>query len=130
VVNRVISSENANIVTDMMISVINEGATLALVPGYTIAGKTGTAQISTAVGYEPGFAGQTMASFVGFFPADDPQVVVYILLDRPRTSEYGSQTAAPLFSSVAQRLALLLGIPTDEIRLGLQAEGGIINENP
>lgn len=130
VVNRVISSQTANIVTDMMVDVVNEGATLARVPGYTVAGKTGTAQISTALGYEDGFPGQTRASFVGFFPADDPQVIVYIMLDRPRTSQYGSQTAAPLFSTVAQRLALLLGIPTDEIRLGLQAEGGIINENP
>lgn len=130
VVNRVISSQTANIVTDMMVDVVNEGATLAIVPGYTVAGKTGTAQISTALGYESGVQGETRASFVGFFPADDPQVIVYIMLDRPRTSQYGSQTAAPLFSTVAQRLALLLGIPTDEIRLGLQAEGGIINENP
>ena len=130
VVNRVISSETANIVTDMMVDVINEGAPLAQVPGYTIAGKTGTAQIPNTLGYEGGFPGQTRASFVGFFPADDPQVVVYIMLDRPRTSEFGSQTAAPLFSTVAQRLALQLGIPTDEIRLRLQAEGGAVNENP
>lgn len=130
VVNRVISSQTANIVTDMMVDVVNEGATLAQVPGYTVAGKTGTAQISTPLGYENGIAGQTIASFVGFFPADDPQVVVYVMLDRPRTSEFGSQTAAPLFSTVAQRLALLLGIPTDEIRLVLEAEGGVINENP
>ncbi len=130
VVNRVISSEVANIVTDMMVDVVNEGATLAQVPGYSVAGKTGTAQISTAIGYENGIAGQTRASFVGFFPADDPQVVVYVMLDRPRTSEFGSQTTAPLFSTIAQRLALLLTIPTDEVRLELQAEGGIFNDNP
>lgn len=52
------------------------------------------------------------------------------MLDRPRTSEFGSQTAAPLFSTIAQRLALLLTIPTDEVRLELQAEGGIFNDNP
>ncbi|MEO1645396.1 MAG: hypothetical protein AAFR67_09435, partial [Chloroflexota bacterium] len=60
----------------------------------------------------------------------DPQVAVYIMLDRPRTSEFGSQTAAPLFSVVAQRLALQLGIPPDDVRLSLQAEGGAINESP
>lgn len=130
VVNRVISSQTANLVTDMMVSVVNEGATLAQVPGYTIAGKTGTAQISTPLGYENGIPGQTRASFVGFFPADDPQVVVYIMLDRPRTSQYGSQTAAPLFSTVAQRLAIQLGIPTDDIRLRLAAEDTTANENP
>lgn len=128
VVNRVISTETANIVTDMMVAVVNEGATLAQVPGYTVAGKTGTAQISTTLGYEDGFPGQTRASFVGFFPADDPQVVVYIMLDRPRTSEFGSQTAAPLFSVVAQRLALLLGIPPDDVRLGLQTAA--VNQSP
>lgn len=130
VVNRVTTSENANIITDMMVSVIEQGATLAQLPGYTVAGKTGTAQIATPLGYEGGFPGQTITSFVGFFPADDPQVVVYIMLDRPRTSQYGSQTAAPLFSTVAQKIALLLGIPTDEIRLSLQAQGGIISEAP
>ncbi|MEM9955321.1 MAG: penicillin-binding protein 2 [Chloroflexota bacterium] len=121
-VNRVISSDVANIVTEMMIGVVEEGATQALVPGYTVAGKTGTAQIATPLGYELGVEGQTRTSFVGFFPADAPEVVVYIMLDRPRTNRFGSQTAAPLFSTVAQRLALLLGIPTDDIRLSLQAQ--------
>ncbi|MGJ3240810.1 MAG: peptidoglycan D,D-transpeptidase FtsI family protein [Anaerolineae bacterium] len=130
IINRVISTQTANIITDMMVSVVNEGATLAQVPGYSVAGKTGTAQISTPLGYESGIPGQTRASFVGFFPADDPQVAVYILLDRPRTSEFGSQTAAPMFSTVAQRLALLLGIPPDDVRLNLQVNSNPINNTP
>jgi cell division protein FtsI/penicillin-binding protein 2 len=125
---RVISSETANIVTDIMVRVINEGAALAQVPGYTVAGKTGTAQISTPLGYEDGGPGTTIASFIGFFPADDPQVVVYIRLDRPRTNQYGSQTAAPLFHDVAQRLALLLAIPDDSVRIALEAQGAMLNE--
>jgi cell division protein FtsI/penicillin-binding protein 2 len=125
---RVISSKTANILTNMMVRVINEGSTLAQVPGYTIAGKTGTAQISTPLGYEAGVEGATIASFIGFFPADDPQVVVYIRLDRPRVSRWGSQTAAPLFRDVAQRLALLLGIPDDNVRLVLQARGSVVNQ--
>lgn len=126
--SRVISSDTANIVTDMMVRVVNEGSTLAQVPGYTVAGKTGTAQIATPLGYEEGGVGATIASFIGFFPADDPQVVIYIRLDRPRTSQYGSQTAAPLFRTVAQRLALLLGIPDDNVRIALQSQGGVVNE--
>ncbi|MEO1286638.1 MAG: penicillin-binding protein 2 [Chloroflexota bacterium] len=126
-VNRVISSDVANIVTEMMVGVVEEGATLALVPGYTVAGKTGTAQIATPLGYEPGVEGQTRTSFVGFFPADDPEVVVYIMLDRPRTNRFGSQTAAPLFSTVAQRLAILLGIPSDEFRLSAQSQLDLSN---
>jgi len=126
--SRVISSETANIVTNMMVRVINEGSTLAQVPGYTVAGKTGTAQISTPLGYEDGGPGTTIASFIGFFPADAPRVVVYIRLDRPKTNQYGSQTAAPLFRDVAQRLAILLGIPDDNTRKVLQSQGGVINK--
>lgn len=126
--SRVVSSETANIVTDMMVRVVNEGSTLAQVQGYTIAGKTGTAQISSPLGYEAGVEGATIASFIGFFPADAPQVVVYVRLDRPRVSRWGSQTAAPLFRDVAQRLALLLGIPNDNVRLTLQSQGGIVNQ--
>lgn len=125
---RVVSSETANTITNMMVKVIEDGSTLAQVPGYTVAGKTGTAQIPTPLGYEQPGLGTTIASFIGFFPADDPQVVVYIRLDRPRTSQYGSQTAAPLFHDVAQRLAILLGIPDDNVRHALQAQGGKVNQ--
>lgn len=124
-VTRVISATTANTVTDMMVRVVNEGATNAQIPGYTIAGKTGTAQIATPLGYEDG-PNTTIATFVGFFPADDPQVVVLIRLDRPN-DYWGSVAAAPVFRDVAQRLALLLGIPTDEIRLRLQEAGGVVN---
>jgi cell division protein FtsI (penicillin-binding protein 3) len=124
-VERVISSDTANTMTDIMVRIIEdptEGTSLARLEGYSIAGKTGTAQIATPIGYEEGVEGQTIGTFIGFFPADDPQVVVYVRLDRSQVNRYGSQTAAPLFRSVAQRLVILLGIPTDEVRLNLQAE--------
>lgn len=123
--DRVISSETANTITDIMVRIVEdpaEGTALARIEGYSIAGKTGTAQIATAIGYEDGIEGQTIGTFIGFFPADDPQVVVYVRLDRSQTNRFGSQTAAPLFRSVAQRLILLLGIPTDAVRLSLQDE--------
>lgn len=121
---RPISAETARIVTDMMVAVVNEGLDgRASVPGYTIAGKTGTAQISTPIGYE---LQASIASFIGFFPADDPQVIVLIKLDRP-TDFWGSQTAAPAFARLAERLAILLEIPTDEVRHELTAQGGAVN---
>jgi cell division protein FtsI/penicillin-binding protein 2 len=121
---RPISAETARIVTDMMVAVVNEGLDgLASVPGYTIAGKTGTAQISTPIGYEEGAA---IASFIGFFPADDPQVIILIKLDRP-TDFWGSLTAAPAFAKLAERLAILLEIPTDDVRHELAAQGGAVN---
>jgi cell division protein FtsI (penicillin-binding protein 3) len=122
---RPISAETAHTVRDMMVSVVNEGLDgLASVPGYTIAGKTGTAEIPTPIGY---LDGQSIASFIGFFPADDPQVIVLIKLDSP-TEFWGSQTAAPAFQRLAERLAILLEIPTDDVRHHLSAQGGSVND--
>jgi cell division protein FtsI/penicillin-binding protein 2 len=78
---RPISAETADVITDMMVAVVRDGLDgRASVAGYTIAGKTGTAQISTPIGYEPE---TSIVSFIGFMPADDPQVSVLIKLDRP-----------------------------------------------
>lgn len=126
-IRRVITAETAEIVTQMMIRAVTEeggGVPLAQIPGYVIAGKTGTAEIPSPTGYE---FGTSIASFIGFFPADDPQVIILIKLDRP-TGYWGSQVAAPVFKRMAERLVLLLGIPTDDIRKALTAAGGIVTE--
>lgn len=115
---RPISEQVARDVAEMMISVVEYGAPKAKVPGYTVAGKTGTAQIPIPGGYEDD---TSIASFVGFLPADDPQVIVLVRLDRPQTSIWGTQTAAPLFSQFAQRLVVLLEIPPDATRHTLEA---------
>lgn len=120
---RPISAETARIVTEMMVAVVRDGVDNARVPGYTVAGKTGTAQIPSPVGYEPN---ASIVSFVGFLPADDPQVAVLIKLDRP--AEYwGSIVAAPIFSRLAQRLVIMMEIPTDDVRHALAAEGGSVS---
>ncbi|NWF69639.1 MAG: penicillin-binding protein 2 [Chloroflexi bacterium] len=125
VLGRPISSETAQIVTQMMVRVVQEGVDgNASVPGYTIAGKTGTAQIPTPVGYEEN---ASLASFVGFFPADDPQVSVLVMLERPQ-GYWGSATAAPVFARLAARLAILLEIPQDAVRLALLGQGGSIDQ--
>jgi len=122
---RPISAQTAQEVTQMMVSVVSEGLDgKASVAGYTIAGKTGTAQIATPIGYEDN---ASIATFIGFFPADDPQVIILIKLDRPK-DYWGSMTAAPAFASLAQRLAILLEIPTDDVRHALSAQGGAVNQ--
>lgn len=122
---RPISAETAHTVRDMMVSVVNEGLDgRASLPGYTIAGKTGTAEIATPIGY---LDGASIGSFIGFFPADDPQVIVLVKLDRP-TDFWGSQTAAPAFRRLAERLTILLEIPTDDVRAQLAAQGGSVND--
>jgi cell division protein FtsI (penicillin-binding protein 3) len=117
VVRRAISQETARTMTDLLVQVIERGATQAQIPGYRVAGKTGTAQIPTAYGYDPT---DTIGSFVGWVPADDPQFVVLVKLDRPTASPWGSQTAAPTFRAIAEQVLAYLQIPPDEIRLAAQ----------
>ena len=86
----------------------------ALVPGYRVAGKTGTAQIPVDGFYD---STQTNTSFIGWGPVDDPKFMIYVWLERPTTSPWGSETAAPVFAEMAQRTVVLLDIPPDSIRL-------------
>ena len=118
-VRRVVSSETAKLVKEMMVRVIREGSPEAFLRGYTVAGKPGTAHISTAVGNEEG-PNSTIVSFVGFLPADEPQAVIMVKLDRPDLY-YGYEVAAPIFRRVANRLVILLEIPDDDVRGRLAA---------
>jgi cell division protein FtsI/penicillin-binding protein 2 len=89
----------------------------ALVPGYRVAGKTGTAEIPVDGVYS---TYETNASFIGWGPVDDPQFMIYVWLERPTTSPWGSETAAPVFSEMAQKTVILLNIPPDTIRQQLR----------
>ncbi|MFF2452623.1 peptidoglycan D,D-transpeptidase FtsI family protein [Isoptericola sp. NPDC058082] len=93
---RVVSEKTADSVMRMMESVVGEEGTAAnaRVPGYRVAGKTGTAQMWTG-------AGTTyMASFIGVAPADDPRYTVSVFLRSPQSSIYGGVVAAPVFSDL------------------------------
>ena len=113
-VRAAISAEAAATLTDMLVEVVEREATKARIRGYRIAGKTGTAQIPTAVGYHPT---DTIVSFVGYAPADDPVFIILVKLDRPKASRWAAHTAAPAFRAIAQRLLVYRQIPPDEIRL-------------
>ncbi len=107
---RVVSPETAATLTRMLEEVATEDGTapLAEVAGYRVAGKTGT-----ATRYDPvseRYDGY-VSSFVGFAPADDPQVVVEVVLDNPRTRYYGGQVAAPVFAEVMKFALTTLGVP-------------------
>ncbi len=107
---QVISPQTARMVTEMMVRTVEEGVPQARVEGYRVAGKTGTAQIPIPGGYDKE---ETIASFVGFGPVPDPQLIILVKLDRPKTSPWGSKTAAPAFQRLAARLFVVLGIPPD-----------------
>jgi cell division protein FtsI/penicillin-binding protein 2 len=108
-----ISEQTANTLTEMLAISLEEESSEALVPGYRVAGKTGTAQIPVDGYYD---STQTNTSFIGWGPVDDPQFMIYVWLERPTTSPWGSETAAPVFSEMAQRTVILLDIPPDAIR--------------
>ncbi len=115
VVRTVIRPETAQTLTRVLgDAVIGESSNKATVPGYRIAGKTGTASIPIPGGYDP--VG-TIASFIGYLPADDPHFVILVKLDKPQTSEWGSQVASPVFAAVAKQLVALIGLPPDTQRL-------------
>jgi len=114
VLSRAVSEQTADTVSAMAVVAVRTEVIGAQVEGYTVAGKTGTAQIPEGGIYNPT---DTIASFIGWLPADDPEIIVIIKLDRPHASPWGSTTAAPAFAELAEELVALLDIPPDDIRL-------------
>jgi cell division protein FtsI/penicillin-binding protein 2 len=109
-VRQVIRKETAQTLTDMLVHAVDNGAELARVPGYSVAGKSGTAQIPVETGYSPT---ETIAGFVGYLPAHDPAFVILVKIVRPRTEKLGNKVAAPAFKNIAQQLVAMAGIPPD-----------------
>jgi stage V sporulation protein D (sporulation-specific penicillin-binding protein) len=108
-IGEVIRPQAANTITEMMINAVDNGeAKWAKPKGYRIAGKTGTAQIPVAGHYDEK---KTIASFVGFAPADDPAFTMLVTLREPSSSPWGSETAAPLFFKIAEDIFRYKGIP-------------------
>jgi cell division protein FtsI/penicillin-binding protein 2 len=120
VLGRPIKPETAATLSEMLAQSLEQGeGDQALVPGFRISGKTGTAQIPIPGGYD---FERTIASFIGWGPVDDPRFVVLVKLDRPSASIWGSETAAPVFSALVQRLVVLMEIPPDEVRQALSVK--------
>ena len=114
-----ITEQTANTLSEMLAVSLESEGSLALVPGYRVAGKTGTAQIPVNGFYDDT---ATNASFIGWGPVDDPQFMIYVWLERPEVSIWGSETAAPVFAEIAEKTIILLDIPPDTIRLQLAAK--------
>lgn len=109
---RTVSEKTATLVTWMMVNSVEKGeAKWTKIPEYQVAGKTGTAQIPVAGHYDPT---QTNASFVGFFPPENPKITMLVVVNKPKTSIYGSETAAPLFFSIARDLIQYYNISPKE----------------
>lgn len=109
-VRRVVNTSTADTVSAMMVSVIENGvATLAHVPGYYLAGKTGTAQVADDTGKYS--QDKKIITFAGFGPVPDPQFSILIKLDNPYGLSFASGTAAPMFRNIAQKLLTYYQVP-------------------
>lgn len=109
---RVVSAKTANEVTAMMVEAAKSGeAKWTHLRGFNVAGKTGTAQIPIAGHYDEE---RTIASFIGFVPADDPDFVMLMTLREPSSSPWASETAAPLWYNIAKDLFIYFGIQPEK----------------
>lgn len=121
---RVISEDTSSIVRGMLQSVVDEGTgRRARIPGYSVAGKTGTAQK-----VDPGtgtYGDEYVTSFIGFAPASNPQYVILIVVDEPQESIWGESVAAPVFQEVMSFTLSYFNVPPDRPRFeGNPGAGG------
>ncbi len=118
--NQLITEETSKKVLHMMENVVlNGGGTLAQIPGYRIAGKTGTAEkLKSGGGYA---ANEYFASFVGIAPIENPQYIVLVIVDTPHSVYYGSQVAAPIFKEIMQQILVIKGIEPSSSNINLQS---------
>lgn len=119
VVGMPITAQTAKTETEMLATSLEKEASTALVPGYRVAGKTGTAEIPGPGGY---VSGVTNASFVGWGPVDDPRFLIYIWLEKPSASIWGSVVAAPIFSEAFKTVVTLTNLPPDDARKQLYGQ--------
>ena len=110
--SRIISQQAASKITQMMVEAATRGeAKWCRIPGYSVAGKTGTAQIPVAGHYD---ATNTNHSFIGFAPSGNPKFVMLVTLKSPQSSPWAAETAAPLWYAVAKDLFPYFGIAPEE----------------
>jgi cell division protein FtsI (penicillin-binding protein 3) len=112
---RVLSEDTARTVRNLMVGVVDHGTgRKAAIPGFVVAGKTGTAQKAGIGGYQPG---RYVSSFVGFAPSENPRVVGLVLIEEPKGRYYGGDIAAPVFARVVSQALGILRVAPEEQRL-------------
>jgi cell division protein FtsI (penicillin-binding protein 3) len=113
---RVLSADTARKIRDILIGVVERGTgTKAAIPGFLVAGKTGTAQKAGVGGYQPG---RYVPAFVGFAPAENPRIVAAVVLEEPHGRlYYGGDVAAPVFARVVAQTLGILRVAPEEQRL-------------
>jgi cell division protein FtsI (penicillin-binding protein 3) len=116
-VRRVLSESTSKLMVEALKTVVTADGTApeAAMKDYVVAGKTGTAQKVDSQTHTYS-SDKYIVSFIGFFPADDPQLCIYVVLDAPKegSQAFGGTVAAPVFREIAERCASYLNIPPDK----------------
>jgi cell division protein FtsI (penicillin-binding protein 3) len=111
-VRQVISEATSKLMVQALktVATTNGTAAKAALDHYTVAGKTGTAnKVENGV-----YVNKFFSSFIGFFPADNPELCISVTLDEPKGGHYGGQIAAPVFKQIAERAANYLSLPPED----------------
>ena len=111
---RVVSPTTARVLTNILEGVVTGGTgTKAAIPGFRVAGKTGTAQkVDTRTGAYS--SALSIGSFVGFVPAESPRLAMIIVIDEPQGEAWGGVVAAPVFRRVGEQVLTYLGVSRDD----------------
>ena len=128
VVRRAVSPDVAREVADVLVEAVEDGTgTRARLGTFKVAGKSGTTRVWSEGVYQ---AGEYFASFVGFFPAEDPQLVVMVKLDRPQGAYYGGSTAAPVTRATMEAILAARETPMDRRALVKVARAQELTDTP
>lgn len=112
---RVLSAETAAALSRILVGVVERGTgTRAAITGFTVAGKTGTAQKAGPGGYQPG---RYVPNFVGFVPAESPRLVGVVVMEEPHGKYYAGEVVAPVFSRIVSQALSILRIAPEELRV-------------
>ncbi len=112
-VRQVVSDDTAKLMVHALKTVVTKEGTApgAAMENYVAAGKTGTAQKAENGAY---VSGKFVSSFIGFFPADKPEICISVVMDEPKEGYYGGQVCGPVFKAIADRCASYLNVPSDK----------------
>ena len=119
VVTRVISYDTSYQMKQIMQGVVENGTgKKAQIPGFSVAGKTGTAQIPNpkSGGY---YSDRYIASFIGFAPVEDPEIVMVVVVEAPGEKTYGGSVAAPIFKQIAEKVLFHMGLSPKKVLVGM-----------
>lgn len=111
-IRRVISEKTSALISGMLANVVEGGhASLAAVKGYYVGGKTGTAQVASSL--VKGYGADTVHTFIGYAPVEEPEFVMLTKLDNPKNAKFSASSAAPLFGDIAEFLLNYYQVPKE-----------------